>query len=834
MGLRFQRRVSLGKGLRLNVGKSGMSLSAGSRWAGVNIGGRGVRTRASLPGTGISWVSGGRRGGDSGIGTLVVVGLALWLFSALATVLIVGAAVALVGGLIWLIVKHTSNATPTHLTIANTGDPPQAPPPVAEYQPRVNVDLAVFDEPTQAEVAALKVFRAWTHRLPSAPRDATDTVRGLKLHTRLVGRLVTECVGRHVAWKSDPYAGRKALTGPPVPPESVDPWTADPDKLRTDSRHYASCDACAGEGKIACAPCAGYGRLTCADCGGQGKVYGFTANGQQRLLNCKSCRGRGDIACPNCSRGRVSCATCAGKKKVDRWLEVIETPRWDIQVEPDGDVTRAFRWGKDGVPASDAEIAADARVVTAVGMQGILADSQLPADVPRDWIAEHWQGIQPQLQPGERIRQQHFALLEIPTIEVAYSLDNAVAQTVDFEGRRMLAPPPQVDQLFSARARKLRWIRWGLWSLPIAFAVAYLSRGQYFQSAPVAGLIACIATTCLGVYGAVWAATLNRRSARAWLPVAVFPTLGAVALAFLAEPRLGTARAYIESGDYESAQRELAALGGPDEPGLAPTYADLAVAEALGTTDWEAAKEALHRVPADHPGHGDVVGHIDGLLAREIDHHLALAAYDRAEELLAETSEAYAKGAEGNRVRRAIASGRGIKCIRAENWTCAFDSADHLRGLGAAAEADELRGNALAALRKQAAQLTENADAEKDRPKRIELAKRADTTWTIWHARSSEPLPKEVDGLRRQLEKDTAAEAKAEAQRQKDAERARLRAERERERERVRLERARKKEERRSRGSGCCKICTTGCACGDSCISCSKTCRKGAGCACDG
>jgi len=32
----------------------------------------------------------------------------------------------------------------------------------------------------------------------------------------------------------------------------------------------------------------------------------------------------------------------------------------------------------------------------------------------------------------------------------------------------------------------------------------------------------------------------------------------------------------------------------------------------------------------------------------------------------------------------------------------------------------------------------------------------------------------------------------------------------------------------------CCKICTTGKACGDSCIARSKTCHKGVGCACDG
>jgi hypothetical protein len=32
---------------------------------------------------------------------------------------------------------------------------------------------------------------------------------------------------------------------------------------------------------------------------------------------------------------------------------------------------------------------------------------------------------------------------------------------------------------------------------------------------------------------------------------------------------------------------------------------------------------------------------------------------------------------------------------------------------------------------------------------------------------------------------------------------------------------------------GCCKVCHLGCACGDSCIDCSKTCTKGPGCACD-
>lgn len=34
--------------------------------------------------------------------------------------------------------------------------------------------------------------------------------------------------------------------------------------------------------------------------------------------------------------------------------------------------------------------------------------------------------------------------------------------------------------------------------------------------------------------------------------------------------------------------------------------------------------------------------------------------------------------------------------------------------------------------------------------------------------------------------------------------------------------------------SQCCKVCTTGKACGNSCIAKNKNCTKGAGCACNG
>ncbi len=54
MSFRFQRRVRLAPGLRLNFSKRGVSLSAGARGASVTAGRRGLYSNLGLPGTGLS------------------------------------------------------------------------------------------------------------------------------------------------------------------------------------------------------------------------------------------------------------------------------------------------------------------------------------------------------------------------------------------------------------------------------------------------------------------------------------------------------------------------------------------------------------------------------------------------------------------------------------------------------------------------------------------------------------------------------------------------------------------------------------------------------------
>jgi hypothetical protein len=79
-------------------------------------------------------------------------------------------------------------------------------------------------------------------------------------------------------------------------------------------------------------------------------------------MNCKVGKAKGELPCTSCTLGQVTCISCSGSGRLVRWLEAVETARVDIQIEPDGQMTRAFTWGRDGTPASRAEIEADAHI----------------------------------------------------------------------------------------------------------------------------------------------------------------------------------------------------------------------------------------------------------------------------------------------------------------------------------------------------------------------------------------------------------------------------------------------------------------------------------------
>lgn len=52
---RFRRRIKLLPGIRVNVSKTGASISAGPRGLTTNISRRGIRNTVGIPGTGLSY-----------------------------------------------------------------------------------------------------------------------------------------------------------------------------------------------------------------------------------------------------------------------------------------------------------------------------------------------------------------------------------------------------------------------------------------------------------------------------------------------------------------------------------------------------------------------------------------------------------------------------------------------------------------------------------------------------------------------------------------------------------------------------------------------------------
>lgn len=55
MGFRFRKNITLIPGVRLNISKSGMSISFGGKGLTFNLGRKGARGTVGLPGSGMSY-----------------------------------------------------------------------------------------------------------------------------------------------------------------------------------------------------------------------------------------------------------------------------------------------------------------------------------------------------------------------------------------------------------------------------------------------------------------------------------------------------------------------------------------------------------------------------------------------------------------------------------------------------------------------------------------------------------------------------------------------------------------------------------------------------------
>jgi hypothetical protein len=130
--------------------------------------------------------------------------------------------------------------------------------------------------------------------------------------------------------RTSPGLGTRPSQVVPLPSTVGDAWAVAPQGLPASTRRVSECPKCRGEKQLACSACEGLGRSDCGSCRGAGRVQG-----QRGMKNCPDCRGQGTQKCLTCSRGKVTCPSCAGSSRVFAWLEVLQEERQ--QIVTDGD-----------------------------------------------------------------------------------------------------------------------------------------------------------------------------------------------------------------------------------------------------------------------------------------------------------------------------------------------------------------------------------------------------------------------------------------------------------------------------------------------------------------
>jgi hypothetical protein len=237
------------------------------------------------------------------------------------------------------------------------------------------------------------------------------------------------------------------------------------------------------------------------------------------------------------------------------------------------------------------------------------------------------------------------------------------------------------------------------------------------------------------------------------------------------------------------------------------------------------------------PTGNTVVARIDSLLLADAQSALASDRAPDVERLLQQGSESMRASPEARRLLAGAEIATGKACLERNDYRCAVE-----RAAGASAEdaaaAQQLREQALSALRQR---VDESIGATDAKDLKLRVAALTDATALLSEfetlsrpeasapsdqlARLRERLVKDRSALERQL---AAVERKLAAQRAAQAARER----REEEREARRRAAEERRNESRSYGGGCCKYCSRGKPCGDTCIARNKTCHVGGGCAC--
>jgi hypothetical protein len=428
----------------------------------------------------------------------------------------------------------------------------------------------------------------WSRRFLIGRRAMSEAITDLTSTTEEVLRARWRGRVRQVVVRTAPTDSRKRKLDEPVDPREIDPWQVDPARIENDTRQLVACPACRGQKKVVCATCGGSGVVGCSACHGAGRVRSARSG---KIVQCRSCRGNGRRRCA-CRDGRAKCEPCRGRGKVERWLEIEETPFDRVRVQAGETLAAAF--GAVDV-ASDFDRDATWPVAPIVRWSG--SPSTLPAPE-----AERLARLgPPPVSPGERLDLLDIQRFEAPVTWVEYRIGGATDRVAVGGWNGIVIEQATSRRPFQRRALLLAAGTAGALIAGLAVAVWYAGRHAYFATTPTAGLLWQL-IPALGLAGLAavlplvgWRPEAPRRLALFALPLLLLIGAGTTS-ALRHEPSLAHARERATEGDIDAALLEAAALADRNGDPVAAAFHDrLRLDRARATTEPEDAWQAAGR-----------------------------------------------------------------------------------------------------------------------------------------------------------------------------------------------------------------------------------------------
>lgn len=405
---------------------------------------------------------------------------------------------------------------------------------------------------------------------------------------------------RAVVARTAPTESRSRKLAEPLHPASFDPWSDDVATLPARTLQLVECPTCDGGKRITCPDCRGAATVPCASCRATGRVYSTRS---RRNVNCRSCRGLGARRCP-CRDGLVRCPACAGRGKVDRWLEVVEERFDEVTHTPLDLLARAL-----SDPTEPTSFDGPATVHS-------LAPEELWSGTPADSPPPQHAGLVSGASPlALRLDPVHDRLdgLTVQTFRgiassISYRLLGATGTIHVQHWNGRLSETPTSRRPFHRRLVFLAAIASSALVAGLALALQYAGRHPYFagngNTAILTGLAFGLAAAAL------WPASQLALPLRAWRPrrllVSVLPLVAVLAAqvgaAGTGQPSLARARQLAAAGDISAALREAAATADLAlDPGAASFHDQLLLEQALAASDpaaaWDASRASFFTDP---------------------------------------------------------------------------------------------------------------------------------------------------------------------------------------------------------------------------------------------